>query len=170
MIGGRCGGWVFGALWLLLLCAPPALATHEADHRFIVYGTVRDDHGRPVPDAKVIVVDPRVDQGMTAFTGSDGDYEALLHLHNADLGDEITVTALDQKKTVRAEFDPNDKTTPRKARVDFGAAPSEAPGSKGYGAGAVLGAALIIVAAAVALHRRRRRKGSATQKGRKKGR
>jgi hypothetical protein len=170
MGGGFQGRWAWGALPLLILLASPVFATHEMDHRFIVYGTVHDDRGNPVADAKVIVVDPRLDQGMTAFTDSNGDFEALLHLHNTDLGDEIIVTALDQKKTIRAEFDPNNMVAVRKARVDFGA-PGTGRRSGWYESRAVAGAALILGAAAVFIllkRYRRRKKPPASQKSRKK--
>ncbi|HEY4485621.1 MAG TPA: carboxypeptidase-like regulatory domain-containing protein, partial [Nitrospiria bacterium] len=85
MTGARKVFWA-GVTAVLWLNAVPALATHEVDHRFMVYGTVRDDQGRPVRDAKVIVVDPRLSEsGMTAFTDGSGYYEAVLHLHNTDL-------------------------------------------------------------------------------------
>ncbi len=161
--------------WLVLpvviLFAAPVWATHEADHRFIVYGTVHDDRGNPVADARVIVVDPRLDQGMTAFSDSNGAYEALLHLHDTDLGDEIIVTAMDQKKTVRAEFDPSDKHTARKARVDFGAPGSEHSESGWFGSRWLIGAVLIGAAATVFILFKRysRRKIPASKKSRAKG-
>lgn len=170
MAGGFQGRWVWGIVPVLIFFVSPAFATHEMDHRFIVHGTVRDDRGNPVANAKVIVVDPRLDQGMTAFTDRNGDFEALLHLHNTDLGDEIIVTALDQKKTVRAEFDPNDKSTARKARVDFGA-PGTGRRSGWYESRTFAGAALILGAAAVFMllkRYRRRKKPPASQKSRKK--
>ena len=156
---------------VLMLLASPAFATHETDHRFTVYGTVRDDRGNPVADARVIVVDPRLDEGMTAFTDRNGDFEALLHLHNADLGDEIIVTALDQKKTIRAEFDPNDKVTVRKARVDFGAPGSGRPKSGWDESRIWIGAVLIVAAATIFMvyQRVRHRKHPASSKSRKKG-
>jgi hypothetical protein len=171
MIGGFQVRWVWGTLAILLL-ASPVFATHEIDHRYTVYGTVHDDRGIPIPDAKVIVVDPRLDEGMTAFTDRNGDFEALLHLHNTDLGDEIIVTVLDQKKTIRAEFDPNDKVTVRKTRVDFGTPGTGRPGSGWYGNRTLTGAVLIVAAAAVfiILRRSRGRKHPASKKSRKKGR
>lgn len=170
MMGGFQGRWFWG-IWVLLLLAAPVFATHEADHRFTVYGTVHDDRGDPVADAKVIVVDPRLDEGMTAFTDRNGDFEALLHLHNTDLGDEIIVTVLDQKKTIRAEFDPNDKVTFRKARVDFGAPGSGRSRSGWYGTRTLTGAVLIVAAAVfIVLRRSRRRMHPTSKKSRKKGR
>jgi hypothetical protein len=102
----------------------PALATHEADHRFLVFGYVRDGQGRPLAGQRVVVVDTRLNHGKAAETGRDGYYEALLHLHNEDLGDEITVTVGDERKTTKAEFDPQDQHTDRKAQVDFGPPPA----------------------------------------------
>lgn len=171
MAGGFQGRWVGVVLPVLILLALPAFATHENDHRFIVYGTVHDDRGNPVADARVIVVDPRLDEGMTAFTDRNGDFEALLHLHNTDLGDEIIVTALDQKKTIRAEFDPNDKVTVRKARLDFGAPESDRPKSGWDESRIWIGAVLIVTAAAIFMvfQRVRHRKHPASKKSRKKG-
>ncbi|MEK6683236.1 MAG: carboxypeptidase-like regulatory domain-containing protein [Nitrospirota bacterium] len=164
--------WVWGTLPILILLASPVFATHEIDHRFIVHGTIRDDRGNPVANAKVIVVAPRLDEGMTAFADRNGDFEALLHLHNTDLGDEIIVTALDQKKTIRAEFDPNDKVTIRKARVDFGAPTAKNDGKGFLENGAVMGTAMLVGAVVVfALYRRYgKRKHPATPKARGKGR
>lgn len=139
-------------LWFLVLFAPPAFATHEVDHRFIVHGTVRDGQGRPVPDAKVIVVASRLNEGMTAFTDRNGRYEALLHLHNSDLGDEIIVTAMDQRKSIRVEFDPNDLSTPRGAEVDFGPSTDEAQGSKAFWRSPVFGGALVGIGTAALIY------------------
>ncbi|HEY5648998.1 MAG TPA: carboxypeptidase-like regulatory domain-containing protein [Nitrospiria bacterium] len=155
---------VFG---IFLSLAPPAYSTHEADHRFEVFGTVRDAGGKPVADAKVIIVDSRVDQGTTVFTGSDGKYKATLHLHNENLGDEIVVAAQGDRKTVRAEFDPADTESKRSVRVDFGA--PAAPGSENRGIGkiAALGSVLLVIAALVVVYARksRRRSGGKKTKG-----
>jgi len=159
------GGW--GA-WpiLFIISSSPAFATHEVDHRFTVYGTVHDDRGRPVADTKVIVVDPRLDEGMTVFTDRNGDFEALLHLHNTDLGDEIIVTALDQRKTIRAVFNPNDKVTVRKGRIDFGAPGAGRPGFWESGLPVLAGAVLMagVAVAYVFFRRSRRRKPPASRK------
>ena len=161
MFGGLFRRWIGGwSAWpiLFIVSSSPAFATHENDHRFTVYGTVHDDRGHAVADIKVIVVDPRLDEGMTVFTDRNGEFEALLHLHNADRGDEIIVTALDQRKTVRAEFDPNDKVTVRKARVDFGASESRVPGFWGGGMSMLAGAVLMAGAAAAFVFWRRFRR------------
>ncbi len=170
-----CGGngrrfrWVLGVLLGLCLVSSPVFALHEADHRFVVFGTVYDDEGQPVRDAKVFVVDAKVDEGTTAFTDRQGKYEALLHLHNGDLGDEIIVTALGEKKTLVAEFDPEDLTTARKTQVDFGVASEDPSGSPSMKEGVLLGAGLIAVVSVLAIFMVRSRKGSSSRKGRKKG-
>jgi hypothetical protein len=122
---GTVSGWwmvIVTSIFLVPGLLPrAAMATHEADHRFTVYGYVRDDRGRPVKGERVIVVDDRSDQAHTAFTDGDGYYEALLHLHNQDMGNEITLMVRDEKKSIRATFDPEDKSSERKVQVDFGA-------------------------------------------------
>jgi hypothetical protein len=154
--------WVAALVALAVALAPaPARATHENDHRFTVFGYVRDANGKAVPDAKVIVVDPRLDEGTTAFTDRGGYYEALLHLHNDDLGDEIIVTALEQRKTIRATFDPNDSGTVRRAQVDFGPAGATASGPDNWKW--IAGGAVLVVAAVLAAMLRRR--GAAATKG-----
>ena len=167
MTGARRIAWI-GFAAALSLNAVPSWATHEADHRFRVHGSVRDDQGRPLKDAKVIVVDPRLSEsGVTAFTDGSGNYEAVLHLHNTDLGDEIIVTTAGQRKTVRAEFDPADRTSVRGARVDFGAAASGTSGSGGAGGTVLTGAAAAAaaIAAGVWLRRKRRRASASPKKG-----
>lgn len=128
-----------------------AFATHETEHRFTVFGYVRDDQGRTIPNARVIVANKRLDQANTTFSDNDGYYEALLHMHNESLGDEIAVMAGDKQKTIRAQFDPEDHKTERKVQVDFGAPASSAPVAQGppvwmYGGGA---AVVLLLAAAV---------------------
>jgi len=129
-------------LVLMILFPTTAWATHETDHRFTVFGYVRDDKGEPIEDTKVMVVDTRVGEGSTAFTDRSGYYEVLLHLHNDNQGDEIKITALDQFTIITANFDPSDKRTERKVQVDFGAPPAEKSSSPAtlwiYGAGVVL--------------------------------
>lgn len=142
---------------MVLLVSPEARATHEADHRFEVYGTVRDDKGQPQAKTKVIIVDSRINQGTTVFTGSDGKYKGTLHLHSSDLGDEITIAANGQRKTVRAEFDPEDTETARRVRVDFGALQAPGTGSQGGGRNAALAAVVLIALALVFVAKRRKK-------------
>lgn len=134
---------ILGCLILVWVMFPSEVwATHETDHRFTVYGYVRNTKGVAVQDAKVMVVDTRIGEGSTAFTDHSGYYEVLLHLHNQNLGDEITITTPEETKTVAATFDPNDMTTERRLQVDLGPPPSENPAGPTslwvYGAGAAL--------------------------------
>ena len=144
---------VLVSVFLLVGLLPGAArATHEVDHRFIVYGYVWDDRGRPVKGERVIVVDDRTDQANTTFTDGDGYYEALLHLHNQDMGDEITVMVSNQKKSIRATFDTEDKSSERKMRVDFGA-PSTAVETSTpvwkYGVAALIVVGLVVTIRAI---------------------
>jgi hypothetical protein len=134
-------------VWVIL--PTTVWATHEADHRYTVYGYVRDAKGHAVQDVKVMVVDNRIGEGSTAFTDRHGYYEVLLHLHDANVGDEIAITTPDETKTITAQFNPEDHTTERRVQVDFGAPPSE--GASGnittlwvYGAGAALAIAAFV--------------------------
>jgi hypothetical protein len=102
----------------------PAWATHEVDHRFVVSGYVRAMDGTPRADVKVVVAHPRTNLSEAVLTDRSGHYSALLHLHDSDAGDPLTITAADETKTIRAEFDPKDHHTPRLAQVDFGPASS----------------------------------------------
>ena len=121
----------------------PAWATHDTQHRYTVFGYVRDDQGKPLQDVRVIITDTRMNEGGTAFTDENGYYELLLHLHNDNLGDEIIIKAQDKEKRVKASFDPQDRFTERRAEVDFGPPALQGPADRrwhyyGYGAAAVL--------------------------------
>jgi hypothetical protein len=124
------------------ICGPwLALALHETDHRFTVSGYVYDKQGKPVRDARVHLRDLRDQkiETVTTYTDGTGYYKAVLHLHNENLGDPVQVTAIEEKsgleeaKTVRAEFSPNDQTTERRATVNIGPVPEGlSPESAGY--------------------------------------
>ena len=121
-----------------------AWATHEVDHRFVVSGSVRTADGAPRPDLKVVVAHPRSQLSETVFTDRSGEYSALLHLHDQDAGDPVTVTAGDEVKTIKAAYAPGDHHTPRTARVDFGPSAAGEPSDRsmawwyGIGGGVVL--------------------------------
>ncbi len=121
----------------------PAWATHDTQHRYTVFGYVRDEQGKALQDVRVIVTDTRLDEGGTAFTDENGYYELLLHLHNDNLGDEIVIKAQDKEKRIKASFNPQDRFTERRAQVDFGPPALQSPTDHhwryyGYGAAAVL--------------------------------
>lgn len=174
------GGGKVAVLWITLISSAPllngllpkpVLATHEAEHRFTVYGYVRDDRGRPMVDEKVIVVDTRLDEALTTFADQDGYYEALLHLHNEDLGDEVVVMVKEQRKSIRVTFDPDDKHTERKAEVNFGSATAAVESSTpawGYGLAAAVVVGIALTIGAIRYRRRGQRhlqRGSKPKRG-----
>jgi hypothetical protein len=122
------------------------IATHEVDHRYTIFGSVRDGSGRPVQDTRVIVTDARLGDGLTVYAGKDGSYEVTLHLHNDNLGDEIVVSAHGEEKRIKASFDPSDKFSERRTKVDFGVEQDKKEKEwsyYGYGAGIILLAGIL---------------------------
>lgn len=137
----------------------PAVAMHEADHRFTVEGYLCGADGRPVPDVQVIVKDTRVSVGASGYTDRHGYYKATLHLHNENRGDPILVVALDQEQRVTAQFDVKDAEAERKATVNFGtgceASAGGAPDWLYYGVGIGLVTAAVVAGAKLARSRQR---------------
>jgi hypothetical protein len=139
-----------------------AQAMHEVDHRLTIYGSVRDTKGKPITDARVIISATRLGEGATAFTDRQGYYEATLHIHNADLGEPIDVSAGDETKRITAQFNPQDTTTERRMEVNFGPVAALVSGADGprasqqnqfwIGAGVVL---MTLVGISVALYTRK---------------
>ena len=111
VLASSCGWLVMGV---------PAWATHEVNHRFEVTGTVRAADGAPRPNIKVVVSHPRSNLSETALTDRGGRYSVLLHLHDKDAGDPVTVAAGDETTTIKADYDPKDHHTRRLVTVDFG--------------------------------------------------
>ncbi|MFZ5864034.1 MAG: carboxypeptidase-like regulatory domain-containing protein [Nitrospirota bacterium] len=140
------------------MTALPAWATHEVDHRFVVSGTVLATDGTPKADVKVVVAHPRNNLSETALTDRNGRYSVLMHLHDPDAGDPVTVTVGEETKTIKAAFNPKDHHTPRGAQVDFGATPQ--PTAAGQSGWMMYGAAGAVLAAVVAVWWRRARKPS----------
>ena len=95
---------------------------HTAEHRFRVYGKVYDNSGNPL-SGNVYIKDA-ADRilGMTEASGS-GYYTIRLHLHNSNLGDKLFVQSKGGTQELIVRFDPDDKTTPRMAEVNFGVVP-----------------------------------------------
>ena len=106
-------------VWGVIFPSFVVFATHENDHRFIVEGHITDSNGNGIPNTKVFIRAEVLETGVTAFSNQAGFYSALLHLHNADAGKSITVTALGTSKDITADFDPADKDTERKGVVDI---------------------------------------------------
>jgi hypothetical protein len=153
-----------------------AFAMHETDHRFTVSGYVYDKQGKPVGDARVHVRDLRDQkiEPVTTYTDGSGYYKAVLHLHNDNAGDPVQVTAIEEKlglqeaKTVRAEFSPNDLKTERQATLHIGAVPEglvpEVPMYWQYVIGGTMAGAMI---GAILWWRRRKTKTRAKRRGKK---
>lgn len=162
---------VFVALTFLLMTADAddLIATHEVDHRYIIFGSVRDESGRPLPDTRVIVTDTRLGDGLTTFTRKDGSYEVTLHLHNENLGDEVVVSAHGEEKRITASFDPSDKFTERRRRVDFGPEQFKANGRSWvyYSIGFILLAGTLIYIGIFRKRSGKEKKGVTGQRGKK---
>lgn len=105
-------------------------ATHLVDYRLSVYGTVRDGTSFP---GKILAGQPVVARFAdsqqplnSGVTNEQGEYDLLLHVHNADLGKVIVIESQGGQERFTVVFDPSDSTTERRVRVDlvvFPAAP-----------------------------------------------
>ncbi len=117
--------WFFISICLFFwgAFAPLALATHEVDHRFIVYGSVRDGStfpGKPLAGKEVVVRDVKTGKVLqSGVTNRQGQYSLLLHIHNEDLRKLIKIQSQGAEETLELQFDPNDKTKERSERVDL---------------------------------------------------
>ncbi len=101
------------------LIVTPALATHEVEHRYVVFGEVLFEDGSPAVGE---AVELSVGNGVsldTVTTNEQGRYRVLLHVHDPDVGKAFDITVRDVKKKVTIEFDPTDHETERGKRVDF---------------------------------------------------
>ena len=153
-------------------------AMHETDHRFTVSGYVRDKDGKPTGDARVYVRDLRDQkiEGVTTYTDRTGYYKAVIHLHNDNAGDQIQVSVHNEKagledaKDIRAEFNPRDAKTERRAKVNFGPSLDEDPVGGDRTWTYLVGGALIGTAVLAAIVWGRRRHAPAETKRRRKKR
>jgi hypothetical protein len=159
---------VYVATLLLSVWSAVAYATHENDHRFTVYGYVRDQQGNAV-SGRTVAVSHIGGQKKSTTTDVFGHYEVVLHLHNDNRGDEIDVVTGDETKKIAAEFDPDDRLTLRSAEVDFGA-PGKGAGARRLTWGAVAGAIVLSYFGFSYLRRknRSRKKSKHSSKKRKK--
>lgn len=105
-------------LLALLAWSPIAFATHEPDHRYVVLGYVKDGAGRPLAGVEVRVVRERTGLAYPTRTDREGFYLVIVHLHDEDLGDALTVSAGGSRGRIVAAFDPRDKRFERGTRVD----------------------------------------------------
>ena len=97
----------------------PALATHEIDHRFIVWGEVLSTDGKPLSGETISFTVENDSPIGSVVTDERGRYRVVLHVHDEDLGKVFDMTVKGVKTKVRIEFDPTDKVTERGKRVDF---------------------------------------------------
>ncbi len=117
--------WLFVLfLSLPLLLSTHSFAEHEANHRFLVSGYVRDSAGKALGNSSV-ELEHKGGEKKKVSTNRDGYYEARLHLHDENLGDTIIVVASGVTKKIKVEFDLGDEISFRGASLDFGAPSSD---------------------------------------------
>lgn len=104
---------------LVALAGVPARATHAPDHRFIVLGYVTDEARRPLAGVPIIVTRVKTGLEYRTRTEPDGFYLVVVHLHDEDEGERLSVAAGSTAYTqVTARFDVRDKRVERGTRVD----------------------------------------------------
>ncbi|MGH7320438.1 MAG: carboxypeptidase-like regulatory domain-containing protein [Candidatus Rokuibacteriota bacterium] len=114
----RVALWAALAMLGLAVLGGPAGATHAADHRFIVIGYVTDGAGRALPDVPVVVTRVKTGLEYPTRTERDGLYVVIVHLHDEDEGDRLSISANGVGGDVRARFDVHQKRIERGIRVD----------------------------------------------------
>ncbi len=109
-----------------LLCAVflvPAFATHERDHRFTIYGTVRDGSRFPgvrLPNKTVVVRDARTNKELQrGLTDVDGKFSLVLHVHNSDVGKLVLLQSSGVSKQLELQFEPRNIAVERRAQIDI---------------------------------------------------
>ena len=110
--------------FLLFTFSGIAFAEHEANHRYLVSGYVRDAVGKPLGNSTVDL-EHKGGEKKKVNTDGDGYYEVRFHLHNENHGDTIVVIASGETKKIKVQFDREDEVSFRGASVDFGAASSD---------------------------------------------
>ena len=97
----------------------PASATHAPDHRFIVLGYVADAAGQPLAGVPIIVTRQKTGLEYRARTERDGFYLVVLHIHDEDEGEQLSVSAGGTAYgRITARFDVAEKRLERGTRVD----------------------------------------------------
>ncbi len=152
------------SLLFLLSFSPDVLATHEADHRYLISGYVRDQNGVALRNATVHL-EHKGGEKKKVSTNRNGYYEVLFHLHNENLGDEILVRFGDFEKRVKVAFDITDTVSTRGDTVDFGAPPQDT-GIWGYLTGASL--FIVVIALYVGFLRVKRKKNAVVRRKKRK--
>lgn len=117
----------------IVLSGASVWATHETNHRFVIFGSVRDGSsfpGKPLPDREIRflvakngqpweVVDAKGNPRPSVKTDREGYYSAILHVHDEDLGAVVKIEVDGTEKELVLTFDPRDQHTERRARVDL---------------------------------------------------
>ena len=106
------------ALLAVAVSAVPASSTHLPDHRFIVIGLVSDETGGPLASVPVVVTRLKTGLAHRTRTEADGLYVVIVHLHDEDEGERLSVSASGASGEVVARFDVRDRRTERGTRVD----------------------------------------------------
>lgn len=96
----------------------PVGAEHEADHRYTVEGYVLAADQNPLANVPV-VIRLGTDRSARGTTDKSGHYSLRLHVHNADLGKRIMISAGAHKSDIAITFDPGDATTSRIHYANF---------------------------------------------------
>ncbi len=96
-----------------------AYAEHEVDHRYRIWGQVRDSNGAPAAGMQVHVTARGGRPLGESATDAEGMYRFDLHVHNDNLGQVFYVTAPGMSAEGQFKFDPNDLTTERIHRLDL---------------------------------------------------
>jgi hypothetical protein len=116
---------------ILAIYVPPLHATHENDHRFTIFGTLRDGTtfpGVPLPNKEIVVQDTTTKQIMQrGVTDGEGKFMLVLHVHNGDVGKVVWIQSAGIAKQLTLQFDPSDVTTERRAQVDLIVFPPSIP-------------------------------------------
>ena len=107
------------AVLLLALVAWEAHAEHEANHRYLILGYVKDAKGRPLRGVAVRVTRVKTGLGYNETSDQNGFYAIIVHLDDEDLGEQLHVSARTASVLHTAQFNQADARTERGTRLDF---------------------------------------------------
>lgn len=93
-------------------------AEHEVDHRYNIRGYLLDAEEQGIASQEVSVFKDGKLLGAEK-TDSSGYYSIHLHLHNSDLGQNLTLRAGSSQAQLRIKFDPTDKSAVRIHEANF---------------------------------------------------
>ena len=101
-----------------VLANGPVAAEHEPDHRYTVEGYVLAANQNPLAGVPVVI---RLgdDRSARGTTDKSGYYSLRLHVHNADLGKRIAISAGAHKADIAIVFDPANTTMARIHYANF---------------------------------------------------